>query len=123
MIVVNLIKAHLREVVGAIVIIVLLWWAYSTVYNNGVQDTNKVWEARIELQQKVRDEQISSIESLSKVTLEQTLINNDKTRKELNAIYSKVKGKPTTVIVDGKCEPSEDFMRTYNEIIEKGNQK
>ena len=120
---INLLSKYWKNILATLVILLACWWIYSTIYDKGVTDTNKVWETRIALQEKVRSEQISSIESLAKVTLEQTLINNDKTRKDLAAIYSGIKGRPTTVIKDGKCEPSEEFMQTYNEIIKRGNQK
>ena len=121
--VLNFLKSYAKEIMSAILIAAFMYWAYSSVYNKGVNDTNMAWEARVALQEKVRDEQISRIENFSKVTLEQTLINNEKDRKDLSNILITVKGKPTTVIKDGKCIPSDEFVSTYNSLINRANQK
>lgn len=103
-----------------LVLALVLWFLYTTIYNMGVQDTNANWEVRIEKQEKLRDEQITQIESLAKVTLEQTLINNLKVNKDLRSINLKI---GTTTIKDGECIPSKEFIDTFNTIISKGNSK
>ena len=117
----SLLKRFYKEILIVIISLSILLWAYNTVYDRGVDSSNTKWIAKVEKQEKIRDAQIASIEGLSKVTLEQTLINNDKTREDLAIIYKKLLGKPTTIIKDGKCVPSTDFISAYNEIISRGN--
>lgn len=116
----SLLRAYWKQVVGAILLIIVLTMTYNFIYDRGVTASNIKWEAKFAEQEKIRAEQITSIEGFTKITLEQTLINNDKMKADLESIYSRLKGKSTTVIKEGKCTPSPDFISTYNEIINRG---
>jgi hypothetical protein len=91
-----------------------------SIYNKGATDERAVWQKQIAETEKLRDQQVASIEEFSKTTLDQQVLNNIQKTKELQEILNKIKNKPLTNV---PCTPSTDFIDAYNSTITRGNKK
>ena len=117
----NLLSNYWKQILFVLLLVTVVTMGYKHIYNLGVTDTNALWEVKMVKVEEFRSTQISQIEGFSKTTLQQILINNDKTSSDLKLILNKVKGKPLTNVPD--CIPSDEFISTYNDIHSRGNKK
>jgi hypothetical protein len=104
----------------AVVIAGTLYWGYNTIYDRGFKAAEVEWVEKLDKMEKARDERIATIEGFAKTTLEQTLLNNVETQKDIDAILLKVRGKPLT---SAPCTPTDDFVSSYNAVIQRSNKK
>jgi hypothetical protein len=66
---------------------------------------------------------IDGLETLS-ISLSKDVINKQtKLGKDLNILTSDIKNKKSFEIKNGECVPSEDFINTFNAVINRANQK
>jgi hypothetical protein len=115
----TILKLFWKEIAGVLIIALLLYQAYSTVYGYGYEDAAGEWEAKFAQIEKERDEKIAQIEGFSRTTLEQSLINDSKTKKDLALILSNMKGAPATSVPD--CIPTSQYINSYNQMIDVVN--
>lgn len=107
-----------KEILFAALIAYAAYSGYSYVYDKGYAAANDHWQEQMATLEKERDDKIAQIEKLSTTSLEQSLINDAKTRKELTTILANVKGSGTTV---PDCNPSKEYLEAYNAMILKVN--
>lgn len=109
-----------KNILVVLVIVGTLYWAYDTVYDKGYKEAEAVWIEKLDKMEKARDERIANIEGFAKTNLEQTLLNNAETQKDIDVILGKIKGKTLTSV---PCTPTDDFVSSYNTVIQRGNKK
>ncbi len=115
-----LILSKWKEIVVVLALLGSVYIVYDYIYDRGVNATNSEWEAKLAKQAEFRQQQIDTIEQLSKTNIEQTLLANDRMSKELKALQKSIIGKPMTT---PDCQPSKDFVEIYNQTINKVNKK
>lgn len=111
-----LLNKYWKELLLAMTIFVSGYLAYDKVYNKGVEDT-------VAAHQKYLDEKISKLEQLSTDIAKQTETSNQQVRDDLAVILSNSSKKPTVIYKEGKCIPSDNFLDSYNSLIDRANSK
>jgi hypothetical protein len=109
-----------KELAIIIAVAALAYGGYRYIYNIGYEDAQTICAERIQLIEELKDKRIKDIQEYAKANLEQTVLNNVNTAKDIKAILNK-KQEPPTVIIEGKCHPSESYVKTFNQIIERAN--
>lgn len=105
-----------KELVLAAAILFNAYLVYDKIYTKGVEDT-------IAAHQKYLDEKISNLEQLSTSIAKQNETNNQQVRDDLAVILSNSSKKPTVIYKEGKCIPSDNFLDSYNSLIDRANSK
>mgnify|MGYP007042102057 CR=1 FL=1 len=117
----KILSNYWKQIVVITAIGFLAFWGYNTIYDRGAAANDAKWQERMEVYEKARDEKISNIEGYTRTTLEQQLINNHKTAKDIDSLVVAGKKGPVVVFKEGKCQLTPDFVTTYNAIIDKAN--
>lgn len=123
-------KKYWKHILIVIVLLVLSWYAYSRIYNRGFEAANIACEKRIqEYTQQMNDykakldERVQLIEDASNALVKETIEARKITKTEFTKIITKYIDKPMIVIEEGKCRPSEDFIKAYNEAVDRANKR
>lgn len=119
----TLLKNSWKQIIIGLAIFGVVYIGYNWIYDRGYADSSAAWTKIVEKQAKDRDDKIQELTGYARSNLEQSLINNQKVLDDLMIIKRNAKGKPTTVIINGDCKPSSEFIDSYNKAIEKGNTK
>ena len=82
----KLLLSRWKEILLVIAVLGAVAFVYNKIYNSGFENANAKWEERVEQMEAKLDGRISSIEQLSKTTIEQTLIANYKVAEDLTKI-------------------------------------
>ena len=67
------------------------------------------------------DKRISGLEDASNTLIVEALESRKVLKKDFNTILLSIKNKPLYTIEQGKCTPSPDLIRAYNEAINRAN--
>lgn len=110
-----------KEILLVIAVLSATALVYNKIYTRGFENANTKWEERVEQMEAKLDGRISSIEQLSKTTIEQTLIANYKVAEDMKKLRDSIKNIPLTTIPN--CKPSLEFGNIYNQAIKRGNAK
>lgn len=105
-----------KELIVIIALSISGYLAYDKIYTKGVSDT-------IAAHQKYLDEKISKLEQLSTDIAKQNETSNQQVRDDLAVILSNSSKKPTVIYKEGKCIPSDNFLDSYNSLIDRANSK
>ena len=116
----TLLLKYWKELVVLISIIGVAYAGYSYIYNKGYEAANLECAIRLQEIEEMKAKHIKEIQDYAKANLEQTVLNNVNTSKDIKAILNK-KPEVATVIIEGKCKPSDSFIETYNAVIERAN--
>ena len=116
-----LLLKYWKELAVILAVAALAYGGYSYVYNIGYEAAETVCAERIQLIEELKDKRIKDIQDYAKANLEQTVLNNVNTSKDIKALLARKAQEPTTVIIEGKCLPSKSFVETYNAVIERAN--
>jgi hypothetical protein len=121
-------KSYWKHILITVVLLGAFWFAYSKIYNRGFEAANIACEKRIqEYSQKMTeykeamDSRIALLEEASSVLAQEAIDSRKVTKTEFIKIITKYKDKPMFVINEAKCEPSLDFIKAYNEAVDKAN--
>lgn len=119
----TILRNNWKQIIMAIAIAGVIYTGYNWVWERGYNTATVECQTLLDKQAKEREERMEALTGYARSNLEQSLINNQKVIKELADIKAASKGKATTVIINGDCKPSPDFVQTYNQAIAKGNSK
>ena len=111
--------------IGLAVVLVLagLYWIYNSIYSSGYQ------EAQLECQQKFAQLQKETNEKLFTLQAGLQNISGDlgiqqaSMASDMSIILQTIRKKPTVVVKDGKCVPSQEFVNSINKAIDRANKK
>jgi len=112
-----------KEILAALLFSYLIYMGYNIVYNRGYSASNIVCQSEAIKLDNARQAKIEGIQNDAKVALEASLVERDKTAKQLVILKKKFKDVPLTVYVDKVCTPSPNFIDLYNESIQLGNKR
>lgn len=116
----TLLKTFWKEIAAVAAISILLYGAYDWAYDRGYHESSVEWQVLVKEREDARDQRIGQIEQSSIKLLELTLLNTDKTSKDIRGIKLP-EGKPPTIIVGKDCIPSTEYVEAYNAAIKRGN--
>lgn len=105
-----------KEILLAVAITFSAYMVYDRIYTKGVQDS-------IAAHEKYLDEKIGNLEHLSTHIALQNEQNTKAVQDDLALILSKSSQKPTVIYKEGKCIPSDNFLDSYNSLIDRANSK
>ena len=120
-IVVLFLKSYWKQIAGALALAFVLYTGYSFVYDRGYADANVEAQKRFDDYTKKIGDRIEKIEGNSSQLLSAAAEADKARQKSFNDILFTIKGKPLYTIQQGKCTPSDDFVKAYNEGIKKAN--
>ena len=112
-----------KQVVGILLILVGLFVMSSSLYNWGARNADArcaVLSARHDAIVAAQTEALTGL-AASVVATADTLTSQSENN--LAKILLSVKNKPLYTIVDGKCAPSDDFQKTFQDIVREGNKQ
>lgn len=111
-----------KQIAAVSAICFILIFGYLQAYDKGYSNAKAKYEREIELYNKKIDKQIDRIESKSTVLIEQLLLSNQSTGKDLANIMDLIKEKPLYIVdTTGKCKLSPDFIKTFNAGVARVN--
>lgn len=96
---------------------------YSKIYSIGYQAAATEYAKKMKLYEDDLAKRISSIESTSETLVQLTRLNNDSFSKDIKGILTNIKGKPLYYVKEGKCTPTPEMYKAYNDAIERANKK
>lgn len=106
-----------------LLLIILLVFSHGLIYRLGhTVSTIESKDAIIENQKLVAD-QVSKLSTLSTTVSVSAKANTKTSEVKMNNILTSIKDKPLTTLVDGKCQPTDDFIDAYIAIVKEGNTK
>ena len=118
----TLLLKYWKQIVAFAAICAIIISGYYYAYNNGYDNAKLKYEREIELYNKKIDKQIVQLESKSTVLIEQLLLSNQATGKDLASIMELVKEKPLYIVdTAGKYKLSPDFIKTFNAGVDRAN--
>lgn len=118
-----LLLKYWKELVAIFAIVGGLAFAYYHVEQTGYNRAVVVYEKKIQDYNDKLDRRIDNIEKNSDALVMNAINSKDQYSKEFKAILAAAKGKPTYIVQNGNCLPSQDFVNTYNAAIRKANEK
>lgn len=116
-----LLLKYWKEIGIGLITVGVAYIGYSYIYNIGYSAATEEYNEKIKYMESLQNKRIKELEGYAKANLEQTVINNLNTSKDIKAILSRKPAEPTTTIINGNCMPSNAFKETYNAIIERAN--
>ncbi len=114
-------KSYWKQIAGAAALALVLYLGYHKIYSIGYNKATAECAQRVKEYEEKIDGRIKSIENSSSALIEQSALADAARKKDYAAILFTIKGKPLYVIEQGKCKPSPDFVKAYNEGIERSN--
>lgn len=104
-------------------ILLIIYMAYSHVYNLGVEsERERINKEKVELQTKLDNRTDQLIDSSTKYVKASEAMSKA-SQDTINSIVENMKSKPTVIYKEGKCVVTEDFKKSYNAIIDEANKK
>lgn len=126
----TILQKYWKHILIVIVFLTVLIVTYSKIYNKGFDAANIVCEKRIQEYtqkmteyEKALDNRIAIIEEASSVLITEAIESRKNIKKDFNVILQSIKNKPLYVIEQGKCAPSPDLIKAYNDAISRVNIK
>lgn len=104
-------------------ILLVIYLAYSHVYNLGVEaEKERSNKERASLQIKL-DARTDQLITNSTRYVETSDANSLKSQELMNSIVENMKSKPSVVYKEGKCAVTDDFKKAYSSLIDEANKK
>jgi hypothetical protein len=116
-----LLLKYWKHLVVILSILGLGYLGYHKIYDQGYQAAAVEYNKKIKLYEDDLAKRISSIESASETLVQLAKINNDSFSKDLKGILTSIKGKPLFYVKEGKCTPSPEMYKAYNDAINRAN--
>lgn len=97
---------------------------YQHIYHMGYSAASIKYERQISEYNIKLDTRIAGLEAQSTVLVEQTLLGGQAIKLDMDKLAKAIKGKPLyTIDTTGKCQLSSDFIKAYNDGINRANSK
>lgn len=117
-------KSYWKQILGTIILLTAIYAAYSKVYNLGYSAANAECAKVVKKYELELDKRIAVLESASNVLVVEAIESRKALKKDFSTILNSIKNKPLYVVKqDGKCAPSEDLIRVYNDAVNRANQQ
>lgn len=122
----SLLKSYWKHLIVIIAIVGASYFVYNHVYTKGydaayIVATQECNDRMMEYNKRL-DSLITKIEDSSNALIKESQESRIALKKDVSTILSTIKNKPLYTIEHGKCKPSDDFIDTYNKVVERVNQ-
>ena len=119
----EILKPLLTPLLKLIGVCLVIYMAYSHVYNLGVEaEEERSNKEKISLQAKL-DKRTDELIANSSNYVKTSEANTIKSQEIMNSIVEGMKSKPSVIYKEGKCQVTEDFRKAYNSLIDEANKK
>jgi hypothetical protein len=99
------------------------FFIYNKIYTRGYEQAHlECVEARQKYEQELQDK-ITQLESSLATTQQQANKKQQKLTKQITEITQQLKQQPVTIVKNGECLPSPNFVDSIGEAIMRANQK
>lgn len=115
-------KTFWREAIVVLLVSGILYTGYYKVKDIGYKQANLECSQRMTEFNNSLDKLIVAIETNSTALIKESVESRVILKKDISNILSTIRNKPLFVIDQGKCMPSENFIDTYNQVIDRVNQ-
>lgn len=119
----DILKKCWRPVTEVILVLVLLCFLYFHVKDIGYNEAKVKYEKEIAEYNKKLDDHISTIERNSTILVQNQADTQSKLDAGIDQIISVAGKKPLYIVKQDKCIPSQNFLDSYNDVINKANGK
>lgn len=117
------IKKFWRELLLAAALFFAGYMVYDKIYERGFEKAQKEHVDYVKNYTKAIDEKIDRLETLSRDLYAALEIADTNRKQDLQKIIKAASKGPLTIYKDGKCTPSEEFLDSYNSVINRANSK
>lgn len=121
-------RSYWKHILIVVVVIAISAFMYKKVYNIGYSAANvecaekiALYEQKMTLYKTALDDRIKLLEETAITLVNESLDARKSLKKDYSTILATVKNKPLTVIEKDNCKPSPDFIRVYNEAVNRAN--
>ena len=125
-----LLKKYWKHILIVIILLLVTTYFYNKIYTRGFDAVNVACEQKLQdYAQKMKeyeaslDKRIAGLEEASNLLVTEAIESRKVLRKDFSVILSTIKNRPLYTIDQGKCAPSEDFVRVYNDAVNRANAK
>lgn len=116
-----ILKKYWAQILIVVSLGLLSYSGYSYVYQKGYTKAEAKYTKIINDYNEKIGNRIDALEQNSIAIVDLIISNRAATAKDFNNIRLAIKGKPTSVIIDGQCKPSDDFINNFNSAVERAN--
>lgn len=111
--------------IGLAIILVLgvLYWIYSSIYDSGYRAASIECDQKFAQLQKETNEKLFSLQSSLQNISGDLGVQQASLASDMSTILQTIRKKPTVVVKDGKCVPSQEFVNSINKAIDRANKK
>lgn len=110
---------HWKLILGALAMLAGIFTVIFTFYSWGYNSCKKDWDAAITARNNIQIAQVKAITNLSESVVTTATILTKQSNANLDKILATVNKKPMFKIVDGKCDPSNEFEQAYKGILQE----
>lgn len=116
-------KKFWKELLLAVALIFVGYMVYDKIYERGFEKSQQEHRDYVKKYSEDLDIRIDKLEQLSANIVEQNMIAAQNRDDDLKKILKAAAQKSLVVYKDGKCTPSQEFLDSYNSIINRANSK
>jgi len=116
-----ILKKYWKHILIVIVILAASAYFYNKIYTLGFDAANVECAQRMKEYTEKLDARIAAIEEASSTLVTEAIDARAVRKKDFATILSTIKNKPLYTVVEGKCTPTEDLIRIYNEAVDRAN--
>lgn len=120
-IVLMFLKSYWKHILLVVVFTIGATLIYHSIYTRGYDTAAAECAEKMKEYEQKLDERISGLEDASNTLIVEALESRKVLKKDFNTILLSIKNKPLYTIEQGKCTPSPDLIRAYNEAITRAN--
>lgn len=97
--------------------------AYNHIYTKGYNEASEKYEQKFRDYELAVDKRIAKVTGMADALIESSFERNEIFAADIRELSKAIKGRQIYTIKQGKCEPTDDFIKAYNEAIARGNKK
>ena len=123
MIFLTLLRKYWQQIIIVALVAAAIFSIYNYGYSRGYQNRVYHYEEIAKKDFLNLNKKIDGVETLASTLSIQVQKGQNITINDLNKITSDLKSKKFSILKNGECVPSEDFINTFNAVIDRGNLK
>jgi hypothetical protein len=116
-------KTFWKEILIVIIVSSLAISGYNYIYHKGYAEAELVYQKKIDDYNTKLAGKVDSIVKWSTDKTERDLALEASNKLVFDRLIANSKSKPASIIVEGKCIPSPDFIEAINAAVKKANSK
>jgi len=111
--------------IGLAIVLVLgtFWWIHHSIYMSGYQASQVECQQKFDNYQKEINEKLFDVQSSLQSIGGNLGYSTNMLANDMQAILQTIRKNPNVIIKDGKCIPSQTFLDSINQAINRANKK